>query len=178
MYRLIATFIILFAAIPALEVIKYESKSGYEKYVLTLPVTRNNIVQSHYLFYFLVVIIGTLLSYGIFYIHSFVSDTPIDNDIFKSVSLGTFIILNAGAIAYPLLYVLEQKNLMLLQLEAHAGTCYLFWITKCNWLSNRTISNIKFKFIFIRFHSIYDIWHYHIYLFFFISVFIYRKKEF
>ena len=36
MYRLIATFIILFAAIPALEVIKYESKSGYEKYVLTL----------------------------------------------------------------------------------------------------------------------------------------------
>ena len=52
MYRLIATFIILFAAIPALEVIKYESKSGYEKYVLTLPVTRNNIVQSHYLFYF------------------------------------------------------------------------------------------------------------------------------
>lgn len=42
----------LFAAIPALEVIKYESKSGYEKYVLTLPVTRSNIVQSHYFFYF------------------------------------------------------------------------------------------------------------------------------
>ena len=166
MYRLIATFIILFAAIPALEVIKYESKSGYEKYVLTLPVTRNNIVQSHYLFYFIVVIIGTLLSYSIFYVHASVSGTPIDDGIFKSVSLGTFIILNAGAIAYPLLYVLEQKNLMLLQLEAHAGTCYLFWITKCNWLSNRTISNIKFKFIFIRFNSIYNIWRYHIYLFF------------
>ena len=166
MYRLIATFIILFAAIPALEVIKYESKSGYEKYVLTLPVTRNNIVQSHYLFYFIVVIIGTLLSYSIFYVHASVSDTPIDDDIFKSVSLGTFIILNAGAIAYPLLYILEQKNLMLLQLEAHVGTCYLFWITKCNWLFNKTISNIKFKFICIRFNSIYNIWRYHIYLFF------------
>ena len=34
MYRLIATFIILFAAIPALEVIKYESKSGYENMYL------------------------------------------------------------------------------------------------------------------------------------------------
>ena len=122
--------------------------------------------KSHYLFYFIVVIIGTLLSYSIFYIYASVLDTPIDDDIFKSVSLGTFIILNAGAIAYPLLYILEQKNLMLLQLEAHAGTCNLFWITKCNWLSNRTISNIKFKFICIRFNSIYNIWRYHIYLFF------------
>ena len=34
MYRLIATFIIFFAAIPALEVIKYESKSGYENMYL------------------------------------------------------------------------------------------------------------------------------------------------
>lgn len=146
MYRLIATFIILFAAIPALEVIKYESKSGYEKYVLTLPVTRSNIVESHYFFYFLVVIIGTLLSYGIFYVYGLVSGTPIDDGIFKSVSLGTFIILNAGAIAYPLLYVFgAEKSDAITIGGACGGACYLFWITKCNWVSNRTISYIKFK---------------------------------
>ena len=166
MYRLIATFIILFAAIPALEVIKYESKSGYEKYVLTLPVTRNNIVQSHYLFYFIVVIIGTLLSYSIFYVHASVSDTPIDDDIFKSVSLGTFIILNAGAIAYPLLYIFGAEKSDAITIGGACGDLLFILITKCNWLFNRTISNIKFKFICIRFNSIYNIWRYHIYLFF------------
>ena len=165
MYRLIATFIIFLLQFLHLKLLNMRvsqvMKNMYLLYRL-LEITLCKVT----IFLFLVVIIGTLLSYGIFYIHSFVSDTPIDDGIFKSVSLGTFIILNAGAIAYPLLYVLEQKNLMLLQLEAHAGTCYLFWITKCNWLSNRTISNIKFKFIFICFHSIYNIWRYHIYLFF------------
>lgn len=53
MHRFVAMLIILLIAMPALEIIKYEGKSGYDKYVLTLPVTRNNIVQSHYLFYFL-----------------------------------------------------------------------------------------------------------------------------
>lgn len=67
-------------------------------------------MQSHYLFYFIVVIIGTLLSYSIFYVHASVSGTPIDDGIFKSVSLGMFIILNAGAIAYPLLYIFGAEK--------------------------------------------------------------------
>ncbi|PFA57495.1 ABC-2 transporter permease, partial [Bacillus cereus] len=49
-------------------------------------------------------------SYGIFYVYGLVSGTPIDDGIFKSVSLGTFIILNAGAIAYPLLYVFGAEK--------------------------------------------------------------------
>lgn len=109
MHRFVAMLIILLTAMPALEIIKYESKSGYDKYVLTLPVTRNNIVQSHYLFYFFVAMVGALLSYGIFYIYDLISDTPMDN-IFKIVSLGTFIVLFAGAIAYPLLYMIGPEK--------------------------------------------------------------------
>ena len=110
MYRLVAMFTVFFAAIPALEVIKHESKSGYDKYVLTLPVTRKNIVQSHYVFYFLVVMIGTLLSYGVFFVYGLLSDAHIDDGILKTVSFATFIVLIAGAIAYPLLYVFGAEK--------------------------------------------------------------------
>ncbi|KZD27177.1 putative membrane protein [Bacillus cereus] len=179
MYRLIATFIILFAAIPALEVIKYESKSGYEKYILTLPVTRNNIVQSHYLFYFLVVIIGTLLSYGIFYVHGLVSGTPIDDDIFKSVSLGTFIILNAGAIAYPLLYVFGAEKSDAITIGGACGglVTYFGLQSVIGYLIELfPISNLNSS---VYVSILYTIFGVIIYIFsFFISVFIYRKKEF
>ncbi|MFB7159464.1 ABC-2 transporter permease [Lysinibacillus sp. NPDC056232] len=97
------------AVAPALEVIKHEGKSGYDKYVLTLPVTRTNIVQSHYFFYFIVVVISTLLSYGILYIFGLVSDTPIYG-IYKRVSFVNFIVLFAGAIAFPLLYVFGSEK--------------------------------------------------------------------
>lgn len=179
MYRLIATFIILFAAIPALEVIKYESKSGYEKYVLTLPVTRSNIVQSHYFFYFSVVIIGTLLSYGIFYVHGLVSNTPIDDGIFKSVSLGTFIILNAGAIAYPLLYVFGAEKSDAITIGGACGGLVTYFGLQS------VIGYLIEQFPILNLNSslyvsiLYTIFGVIIYIFsFVISVFIYRKKEF
>ncbi|MCU4990064.1 ABC-2 transporter permease [Bacillus cereus] len=179
MYRLIATFIILFTAIPALEVIKYESKSGYEKYVLTLPVTRSNIVQSHYFFYFSVVIIGTLLSYGIFYVHGLVSNTPIDDGIFKSVSLGTFIILNAGAIAYPLLYVFGAEKSDAITIGGACGglVTYFGLQSVIGYLIEQfPISNLNSS---LYVSILYTIFGVIIYIFsFVISVFIYRKKEF
>ncbi|MED0969629.1 ABC-2 transporter permease [Bacillus paramycoides] len=177
MYRFIAMFTILFAAIPALEVIKYESKSGYDKYVLTLPVTRSNIVQSHYLFYFLVVIIGTLLSYGIFYVYGLVSDTPIDDGILKSVSLGTFIILNAGAISYPLLYVLgAEKSDAITIGSAGGGLLATFGLQSLigYLMEQLSLSNSS-----LYVPILYTIFGLIIYILsFFVSVFVYKKKEF
>ncbi|MGG0458959.1 ABC-2 transporter permease [Bacillus mycoides] len=177
MYRFIAMFTILFAAIPALEVIKYESKSGYDKYVLTLPVTRSNIVQSHYLFYFLVVIIGTLLSYGIFYVYGLVLDTPIDEGILKSVSLGTFIILNAGAISYPLLYVFgAEKSDAITIGSAGGGLLATFGLQSLigYLMEQLSLSNSS-----LYVPIIYTIFGLIIYILsFFVSVFVYKKKEF
>lgn len=76
--------------------------------------------------------IGALLSYGIFYIYGLISDTPMD-DIFKIVSFGTFIVLFAGAIAYPLLYMIGRKNRMLLSLAVQLGD-FLLLLDYKEWL--------------------------------------------
>ena len=174
-----AMLIILLMTLPSLEVIKIESKSGYDKYVLTLPVSRSNIVRSHYIFYLSVVIIGTLLSYGIFYVHGLVSDTPIDDDIFKSVSLGTFIILNAGAIAYPLLYVFGAEKSDAITIGGVCGglVTYFGLQSVIGYLIEQfPISNLNSS---VYVSILYTIFGVIIYIFsFFISVFIYRKKEF
>ncbi|GAB1794961.1 hypothetical protein PMEGAS228_14790 [Priestia megaterium] len=96
-------------AMPALEVIKLESKTGYDKYVLTLPISRKNVVQSHYIFYFLIVVSGTILSYGVFSMYSLISQSAVE-DIINIVSFGTFIVFFAGALAYPLLYVFGAEK--------------------------------------------------------------------
>lgn len=125
MHRFVAMLIILFVVMPALEVIKYESKSGYDRYVLTLPVSRTNIVQSHYFFYLLIVVIGAVLSYSVFFVYSLGSDVPIDS-IFSIVSFGTFIVLFAGAIVYPLLYMIGPEKSDAIVIEGQWGTFATF----------------------------------------------------
>lgn len=109
MYRLAAMLIILLMAMPALEVIKVEAKTGFDKYVLTLPVSRIHIVQSHYFFYLFVAILGIALSHIVLYIYGEMSGTGIGN-IFSIASWGTFIVLFAGAIAFPLLYLFGAEK--------------------------------------------------------------------
>jgi ABC-2 type transport system permease protein len=123
-YRIIAMLIILLMAMPALEVIKLESKTGYDKYVLTLPVSRKNVVQSHYVFYFFIVVSGTILSYGVFFMYSFISKSAVE-DIVNIVSFGTFIVLLSYFLPVHLLIRFftysEQRNLTALYLEGAWG---------------------------------------------------------
>ncbi|WP_413407552.1 ABC-2 transporter permease [Paenibacillus amylolyticus] len=109
MHRLVALLNILLMVMSALDVIKFEGKSGYDKYVLTLPVSRSTIVQSHYLFYFLVVIYGVILSYSIFYVYDLVSGTPI-NEMSNSIFFGIFAVLLTGAINFPLYYIFGPEK--------------------------------------------------------------------
>ncbi|MDQ0660849.1 ABC-2 transporter permease [Paenibacillus sp. W2I17] len=109
MHRLVALLNILLMVMSALDVIKFEGKSGYDKYVLTLPVSRSTIVQSHYLFYFLVVIYGVILSYSIFYIYDLVSGKPI-NEMSNSIFFGIFAVLLTGAINFPLYYIFGPEK--------------------------------------------------------------------
>ncbi|MFB7159463.1 ABC-2 transporter permease [Lysinibacillus sp. NPDC056232] len=171
-------FITLFVAMPALEVIKHEGKSGYDKYVLTLPVSRTNIVQSHYFFYFTTVVIGTLLSCGIFYIHGLVSDTPL-NGIYNTVSLGTFIVLFAGAVAFPFLYVFgSEKSDVITVGGAIGGYIATLGIQSLIRYLTEPLSNLNIDpsfyvpIIFLTFGVVIYI------LSFFIATFIYYKKEF
>lgn len=178
MHRFVAMLTILFVAMPALEVIKYEGKSGYDKYVLTLPVSRRNIVRSHYFFYFLVVVIGALLSCGIFYVYGLVSDTPLDG-IFKIVSSGTFIVFFAGAIVYPLLYIFGPEKSDTIVIGGAVGGLFatyglqglVGYIIEQLPLSNLNI-DLYVQIIYIIFGAIIYI------ISFFIAIFTYDKKEF
>lgn len=98
-------FIMLLMMFPTLELSKIEAKSGYDKYVLTLPIYRRTIVQSYYLFYFLSIIIGVLLSYGSIYIYTLLFQLSFNsNHVAEWIAVDAVTLLVAGAIIFPLLY--------------------------------------------------------------------------
>lgn len=180
MHSLAAMLIILLMAMPALEVIKYEDISGYNKYVLTLPISRRNIVQSHYIFYFFIVIIGAMLSYGLFYLYDYVSNVTIIN-IFSIVSSGTFIVLFAGAIVYPLLYIFgSEKSDAIVLGGGMAGLLATFGLQSLVGFVVRKLSLLDLNISESLYVSIvYILIGVAIYIVsFFISIIIYDKKQF
>ncbi|WP_214482180.1 ABC-2 transporter permease [Bacillus sp. SM2101] len=177
MYRFAALLTTLLVAMPAIEIIKYEGKSGYDKYVLTLPVSRSNIVKSHYFFYLLTVIIGTILSYAILYVYGLISESPI-NAILNIVFLGTVIVLISGAIAYPFLYVfgLEKSDAISIGSAFGGLVTTLGLQSLVGYLIEQLPLNIDHSLfvpvIFLLFGIIIYI------LSFFVAALIYRRKEF
>ena len=180
MHGMAVMLMILLMSLPATEVIKLEARSGYDKYVHTLPVSRSNIVQSHYLFYFLIVIIGALLSYGIFYVYELVSITSIDG-IFSIVSFGSFIVLFAGAFNFPLLYIFGPEKSDVIVLGSGIGGLFAFiglksvvgYLIEQLPLSNFNIDpSLYVPIIYLILGAIIYI------LSYFIAAFIYHKKQF
>ncbi|MCE7790890.1 ABC-2 transporter permease [Salipaludibacillus sp. CUR1] len=180
LHGIVALLVILLVSMPALEVVKHEGKSGYDKYVLTLPVSRNNIVQSHYFFYFIAVIIGTFLSFGIFQFYNLVSTTPTD-DMLNTLSFGIFIVFFAGAIAYPLLYILGSEKSDAIVLGGGMGGLIVtfglqdligYIIEQPIFLNLNLDSSLLISIIYIMFGIAFYI------VSFIISTFIYNKKEF
>ncbi|WP_432703318.1 ABC-2 transporter permease [Lysinibacillus sphaericus] len=108
-------YINLVTLFPAFEVLKVEEKSGYNKYGLTLPIRRKNIVKSHYLFLFFAAIISTLATFGVFVVPrllSWVSMQASDFELFLSM-FSVFII--SGSIFFPCSYIFgtERSKLFL-----------------------------------------------------------------
>lgn len=108
-------YINLVTLFPAFEVLKFEEKSGYNKYGLTLPIRRKNIVKSHYIFLFFASIISTFATFGVFVVPrllSWVSMQASDFELFLSM-FTVFII--AGSIFFPCSYIFgtERSKLFL-----------------------------------------------------------------
>ncbi len=102
--------ILLLTSLPSLEIIKKENSSGYDRYVLTLPVSKKNIVTSHYIFYFVNSSIGVIVSFFIFFVYDnfFVKEENLK--FLDSTSLGIFIVLFGGSLVFPLLYLLGPEK--------------------------------------------------------------------
>lgn len=174
MYRMAAMLPVLFAATPALEAIKHEKKSDYDKYVLTLPVTRSKIVLSHYVFYLLVTIIGILVSCGIFYVYGLVSYMS-SNIILEFAPLMTCTVLIMGAATYPLLYTYgPEKSDAILLGSAIGGIAVTFGLPSLfKPLSNLNIDESLLDLIMYAGCGVV------VYILsYFIATFIYHKKEF
>lgn len=102
--------VLLLTSLPSLEIIKKENNSGYDRYVLTLPISKKNIVTSHYIFYFANSFIGVIVSLIIFLIHTKVFAPDENISFLNSASLGIFIVLFGGSIVFPLLYLLGPEK--------------------------------------------------------------------
>lgn len=121
--------ILLLTSLPSLEIIKKENSSGYDRYVLTLPVSKKNIVTSHYIFYFVNSSIGVIVSFFIFFVYDnfFVKEENLK--FLDSASLGIFIVLFGGSLVFPLLYLLgPEKSDAIVIGEGMIGLLFVFII--------------------------------------------------
>ncbi|GAB3044380.1 ABC-2 transporter permease [Virgibacillus ainsalahensis] len=108
--RLAAFLPVIFMASSALEVLKHESKSGWNKYVLTLPVKRSRVVQSHYLFFSVLALTGLLIACIAFVLAQFVfGQTPSAGYIYSVMNI-LGMTCTMGFVAYPLTYLLGTEK--------------------------------------------------------------------
>lgn len=108
--RLAAFAPILLMSMAALEVLKHEAKSGWNKFVLTLPVKRERIVQSHYLFFSMLALTGFLITCVAYLVAEFAFGMTPSPGYFYSVLDILGITLTLGILTYPLTYMLGTEK--------------------------------------------------------------------
>ncbi|WP_413238476.1 ABC-2 transporter permease [Paenibacillus sp. 1P07SE] len=84
--------------------------SGWNKFVFTLPLTRNKLVQSHYVLLLLLVAAGVLLAMGLFYGAAWLIG-PSATDVFYNFTLrGIEIVLCMATLSCPLTFAWGRRN--------------------------------------------------------------------
>lgn len=113
---------VLFMASSALEVLKHESKSGWNKFVLTLPVKRKHVVLSHYLFFSLLTLAGILIACAASVLVQVVfGQSPSASYIYMMMNF-LAISFTMGFVAYPLTYLLgTEKAEVVIMVGSGAG---------------------------------------------------------
>lgn len=127
--RLAAFIPILFMAISALEVLKQEAKSGWNKYVLTLPVKRNRVVQSHYLFFSVLTLTGLLIACVAFVLAQSVFGQAPSARFINSVLIILGMTFTLGFVAYPLTYLLGTEKAELVAMIGMVSGLGLYFLS-------------------------------------------------
>ncbi|MDV2682777.1 ABC-2 transporter permease [Alkalihalophilus lindianensis] len=108
--RLAAFLPILLLSTAAFEVLKHEAKSGWNKFVLTLPVKRSRVVQSHYLFFLTLTVLGLLIACVALLIAQFgFGQAPSAGYTYSLMNI-LGITFTMGIVAYPLTYLLGTEK--------------------------------------------------------------------
>ncbi|WP_027964918.1 ABC-2 transporter permease [Halalkalibacillus halophilus] len=125
--RLAAFIPVILMATTALEVLKHESKSGWNKYVLTLPVKRSSVVNSHYLFFAALTLTGLLIACIAFLLAQYVLNLDPSMGYMYAVMNILGITFTLGFIAYPLTYLLgTEKAEFVIMIGGGAGLGLFF----------------------------------------------------
>ncbi|EZH66488.1 hypothetical protein DH09_11190 [Bacillaceae bacterium JMAK1] len=101
---------IIFLVSPAFEVLKHESQSGWNKFVLTLPVHRGNIVQSQYVFFLFLTSIGIVITVMAFVVAEWVFGSAMNQELMYTMMTGIGIAFIMGGISYPATYVFGTEK--------------------------------------------------------------------
>ncbi|MFK3936870.1 ABC-2 transporter permease [Alkalihalobacillus sp. NPDC078783] len=179
----VATFIpIIFMVTPAFEVLKNETMSGWNKFVLALPLKRSQIVRSHFLFFMMLMFVGIIISVGVFVVAEFISEGIWTNAVTNSILNGIGLALILGLVAYPLTYHLgtEKSDMVLMLSVLVAIGSYFLGSFIFNWVFNNytiaPLQNVDLDFLFSAAFALVS------FVLFFLSYVItnqiYRKKEF
>ncbi|KYG29507.1 ABC-2 transporter permease [Alkalihalobacillus trypoxylicola] len=173
---------IMFMISPAFEALKHESASGWNKFVLTFPIKRRHVVQSHYYFFLLLLLAGTMITFLlIFAMNEFIGGIQV-SALLNSLMNGMGIAFIIGYVSYPLTYYYgTEKSDMILYIGVFSAIgIYIF----AGWLFQQIISlgwfglsveghiDLIFSLLFLVLNLIIFI------LSYFVTVFIYQKKEF
>lgn len=101
-----------FALIPvhAFEVLKHDSKSGWSKFEITLPVNRQKIIRSKYITFLLLLLLSTILTFLLFYAANIFIQPSFTIVFFNFLLRGMGIILCIATLNYPLTFLLGTEK--------------------------------------------------------------------
>lgn len=106
-----ALIVILLFITPAFEVLKRESNSGWDKYIMVLPFQRSKIVEGHFVFYIILSIVGVFVSTGIVVVSSLLPGNNSMDLATVAMIINCFsVVIFLGAIVYPFAYLLGANR--------------------------------------------------------------------
>lgn len=108
--RIAAFLPFLLIPVHAFEVNKHDNMSGWNKFEITLPVTRHEIVQSKYATFLLLFLFSATLTITLFFIVNFFIPTAFTMVFFNFMLRGMGMILCIAVIVYPLTYILGVEK--------------------------------------------------------------------
>ncbi|MCM2678036.1 ABC-2 transporter permease [Alkalicoccobacillus plakortidis] len=127
--RVAAFFPVAFMASVALEVLQQEAKSGWSKYVLTLPVKRERVVQTHYLFFGMITFLGLLITCITYLLAQLLFGIELSISYVYSLMNILGITFTMGFISYPLTYILGTEKAGVVAMTGFGAGIGLFFLS-------------------------------------------------
>src|SRR5690625_1635721 len=114
--RIAAFLPFLLIPVNAFEVLKLDQLSGWNKFEITLPVKRHQIILSKYVIFLLLFLLGAILSILLFYIIKLFISFSFTLLFFNYLLRGMGMVLCLAVIVYPLTFILgtEKSDIIML----------------------------------------------------------------